>query len=210
MKDLSLVVLAAGLGTRFLPLTQTTPKSLLKVANKETIVYNLENASPFVNEIVIVVSYLGDEIKKRLGSSFRKIPIKYIDHTKLLGTADALLEAQNAISNQDFILIYGDDLYDESLFRVVCESPLAIAGQKNDRWQQFGVLKIEEGLLKEIIEKPKEYVGDLVNIGLYRLNKGIFSYLKTVKSSPRGELELTDLVTSFAKDYKIKVVEAEH
>jgi len=61
-------------------------------------------------------------------------------------------------------------------------------------------------LLKEIIEKPKEYVGNLINTGLYKFTSDVFEKLPLIEKSPRGEYELTDVISLLAKDKKVKVV----
>jgi dTDP-glucose pyrophosphorylase len=80
-----------------------------------------------------------------------------------------------------------------------------VAGLKNDHPESFGVL-IEDGeFLKEIIEKPKEFVGDLINISLYKFTPQIFEKVFKIEKSQRGEYEVTDAISLLAKEKKVKI-----
>ena len=81
-----------------------------------------------------------------------------------------------------------------------------IAGLSHEEPQSYGVLEVDEkGLLRGIVEKPKEYVGNLINTGLYKFTSDVFKYLDQISLSPRGEYELTDVVDILAKKGKMKV-----
>lgn len=207
-KNLSLVVLAAGKGTRFLPLTTTTPKPLLKIAGKSPIEYTFEAVFDHINEIVLVVGYLADEFKQFFGADYKGIPIKYVEQTEQRGTAHAVNSAKEAISNDRFLLVYGDDLYDTQVFESIWDKNLAVVGMFEENWQNFGILKPKgDNLLEEIVEKPQGFISNLANIGVYLLNKDIFKYFDKVEDSVRGELEFTDMMTQFAKEHDIYLIE---
>lgn len=207
-KKLSLVILAAGKGTRFLPLTAATPKPLLKVAGKAPLEYTIESLLPSINELILVVGYLKEKFVQYFGDSYKGVPIKYVEQTEQRGTAHALITAGEVISNERFILTYGDDLYEKQVFENLLDQNLAVVGMIEENWQSFGVLKVKNNnTLDEIVEKPQTFVGNLVNIGVYLLSKQIFSYKSQVTESIRGELELTDLVSFFARENEINVVE---
>lgn len=204
----TLVILAAGKGTRFLPLTQTTPKPLLKIGNVPAIQYSIEAALPLINEIIFVVGYLADKFKDHFGEEFKGLPVKYIEQTEQLGTGHAVFSARDQVKSDSFLLLYGDDLYEPEIITKLFDYDNAILGKKQENWQSFGVLQTnQEGYLGQIIEKPQGFVGDLVNIGAYLLSKDIFNYFDKIEKSVRGEFEFTDMVTLFAKDHNLKVVE---
>lgn len=204
----TLVILAAGKGTRFLPLTQTTPKPLLKIGNVPAIQYSIEAALPLINEIIFVVGYLADKFKDHFGEEFKGLPVKYIEQTEQLGTGHAVFSARDQVKGDSFLLLYGDDLYEPEIITKLFDYDNAILGKKQENWQSFGVLQTnQEGYLGQIIEKPQGFVGDLVNIGAYLLSKDIFNYFDKIEKSVRGEFEFTDMVTLFAKDHNLKVVE---
>lgn len=208
MPKSTLIILAGGKGARFHPLTITTPKPLIKIAGKSSLEWDLDSALPFVNEIVIVVGYLDKKIIESFGNSYKGIPLKYVVQDEQLGTGHALTLAETAVTNEDIFIAYGDDLYDPDLFLKIKDKKYATIGKKEANWQNFGVFHLKDGkYLSEIIEKPKEFVGDLVNIGLYKLSKDIFSYFEKIGKSIRGEYEFTDMVTLYAKDHLVEVVD---
>lgn len=237
MGKTTLVILAAGKGTRFLPLTQTTPKPLLKIGNIPAIQYSIEAALPYITEIVFVVGFLATKFKEHFGEEFKGVPVKYIEQIEQLGTAHAVYSVKDFVQADNFLLLYGDDLYEQEIISKLFEYDKgtlkaslkgdlsssaynskavessaynAILGKKEENWQSFGVLqKTSDGFLDQIIEKPQGFVGDLVNIGAYLLSKDIFNYFEKIEKSVRGEFEFTDMVSLYAKDQKIKVVECD-
>ncbi len=209
MQKISAVILAAGKGTRFLPLTVTTPKPLIKVAGKPAIEYNMEAMAPFVDQFIIVVGYLKEKFISHFGDSFLGVPITFIEQKEQKGTADALIAAQSSIKNESFFLIYGDDLYDPDFFKLLSEKQDAAIGQKEDNWKNFGIFQLKEGsTLEKIVEKPEIYIGNLANIGVYRFNKTIFEYVSHVQESIRGEYEVTDLVSAYCQKNPVEIIEA--
>ncbi len=210
MKNRSAVILAAGKGTRLEPLTITTPKPLIRVAGKSILLHNMETLAPYVSEFVLVIGYMAGDILGEIGETFQGIPIKYVVQEHQSGTGDALHAAQEAISHDRFFMIYGDDIYDPEIIKAMSEEECGIVGKVSENWSQFGVLKVkEDGMLQGIIEKPSEFVGNLVNIGVYAFNKSIFNYFDNVPLSVRGEYELTDIVTRYCAENAMKVVPTE-
>ena len=82
-----------------------------------------------------------------------------------------------------------------------------VAGLIHENPEKYGVLITEGDLLKEIIEKPKEYVGNLINTGLYKFTSDVFKKLPLIEKSLRGEYELTDVLSLLAEEGKVKVIE---
>ena len=104
------VILAAGKSTRTYPLTLTKPKPLLKVANRTLLEHNLDNLTGFIDEVIIVVGYKKNLIKKFLGGRYKSIKIKYAEQKQQLGTAHALSVAEPYIRGR-FVLMAGDNIY---------------------------------------------------------------------------------------------------
>ena len=202
------VILAAGKSTRTYPLTLAKPKPLLKVAGKTIIEHNLDQLVGLVNEIYIVVGYKAEMIEEFVGNKFKGINIKYIAQEKPLGNADALMKVKKDIKGK-FILMFGDDLYSKKDIRKLLKYDNAILAQKVENPEQFGVLKIKDGVFIKIVEKPKIFISDLVNIGCFSFTKDIFAVLKKIKLSKRNEYELPDAYNLLAKEKKIKVVTVE-
>jgi len=199
------VILAAGKSTRTHPLTLTRPKPLLRAANKTLLEHNLENLSGIADEAIIVIGYRKDMIKKYIGSKYKGMKIKYAEQRRQLGTGNALLEVEKYVKG-DFVLLYGDDIYSKRDFKNILRNKYSILVRKVENPSAFGVVIEKNNILTGIIEKPKKFVSNLVSTGLYRLDKGIFSMIKKLKKSKRGEYELTDAIENLAEKEKIYCV----
>ena len=99
------VILAAGLGLRFRPLTETRPKPLLKILDKSILEHNLDQLDGLVKEVILVVGYLQEKIKRVLGSKYKTLKIRYIFQKKPLGTADAAKKALPFLKEKFLLLI---------------------------------------------------------------------------------------------------------
>ena len=201
------VILAAGKSTRTYPLTLTKPKPLLKVANKTLLEHNLENLKDFVDEVIIVVGYKKYMIKKHIGNKYKNLKIKYAEQKQQLGTGNALLAAEKYIKN-DFLSLYGDDIYSKVDFRNVIKNKYSILTKKVSNPKSFGVVVQKNNILLRIVEKPEKFVSNLVNTGLYKLDEKIFPVIKILKKSKRGEYELTDAINELGKFKKIHCIQS--
>ncbi|MFH1049039.1 MAG: bifunctional sugar-1-phosphate nucleotidylyltransferase/acetyltransferase [Patescibacteria group bacterium] len=191
------VILAAGNSTRLYPLTLTKPKPLLKVAGKTILEHNLTQLEDLAGEVIIVIGYKEEIIKKYAGDSFGKMKISYIEEKERLGTAHALGMAEGKVKG-NFIVLNGDDLYSKKDIENCLKHKNCVLAKKIEDPSRFGVLLLEGGKVKKIVEKPKEFVSDLANTGLYVLSEEIFAAIKNVKKSSRNEYELTDAVSELA------------
>jgi bifunctional UDP-N-acetylglucosamine pyrophosphorylase/glucosamine-1-phosphate N-acetyltransferase len=207
IKHFQAVILAAGESTRSYPLTLTKPKPLLKIAGKTIIEHNLEQLKDIADEVFLVVGFKEEMIKKYLGSYFGKMKINYLSQSQRLGTAHALGIAESRIKSR-FIVMYGDDLYSKQDIKKCLNHKNCILAQKRKDLNRFGVLLLQGKKVKKIIEKPKNFLSDLANCGLYVFDKEIFSILKSIKKSNRNEYELTDAVNILAKKQEINYEEA--
>lgn len=210
-----IVIGAAGRGTRFKELTREQPKILIPINGKPYLYYILQavEAAGFT-EIVLVVGYQAEKIVAFLASYPNRITIKLVNQYEKLGaekygTACLLECVQEQMGQDNFVLLYGDNLYSSrDLHRFILEdNNNYIAGYPVTDYKKYGILLSDgDNYLKEIIEKPQAPVGNLANCGLYKFNNEIFKYLKKIKKSPRGEYELTDAISLLAKKRKVKVV----
>jgi len=207
---MKVVIMAAGKGTRMLPLTKTIPKVLVEVNGKPFLYYVLKSLQKAgYKEFGLIVGYKKEKIESFLKEY--KFKAKLIDQPQQLGTGHAVLQAREWVGKDDFIVCSGDNLYDiNDLKKVKKKDPFHyLLGLEVDEWQKYGVLIAEDGFLKEIQEKPPKFVGSLINIALYKLKPEIFPILEKLRPSPRGEIELTDALNILAKENKVKVVEGE-
>ena len=185
------VILAAGKGTRMLPLTENRPKPLLKIANKTILEHNLEQMEGLVDEAIIVVGYKKEMIKELIGDCYKNIKIKYVEQKETLGTGHALETASELLEDK-FLVLCGDDLYfKEDLQKVVLKNQCILL-KESDVPENFGVVLTENGIVVRVEEKPQNPKSNLVNTGLYLLNKDIFGI--QLKKTERGEFELTDYI----------------
>src|SRR3989344_2122997 len=167
------VILAAGKGVRMLPLTLDKPKTLIEINEKPFLMHLLErlyNAGFEDKDIAIVVGYKGEKIEEFLDE--HNLAITVIAQQALLGTGDAVYHARAFVDEEDFIVLGGDNLFSaDDLLRIQKEDESCyVAGWKVEDPSRYGVLVCKGDVLQEIIEKPKEFVGDLINAGLYKFN----------------------------------------
>jgi len=196
------VILAAGKSTRTFPLTVTRPKQLLTVANKTLFEYTMDAIEGLVDEAIVVVGYKKEMIIERFGNRYKKIKLTYVEQKEQQGTGHALLQAEPHIKDR-FLLMYGDDIYSRKDVQSCLKHKYSILSRKVSDPERFGVLETEGKRLIRIVEKPKKFISNLVNNGLYVLDKSVFQ-LKLNKTE-RGELEATDYVTELAKKQGVHV-----
>jgi len=205
------VIAAAGQGTRMKQLTENKSKHLIEVNEKPFLAYLMDNLiKAGYTDITLVVGYesgLMEQFLKDYGYNAKVINQFEIlgPKEKIYGTACPLMCVKDI--EEQFIYLVGDNFYsvDDLKAMNVEDNFNYVAGLKNDHPESFGVL-IEDGeFLKEIIEKPKEFVGDLINISLYKFTPQIFEKVFKIEKSQRGEYEVTDAISLLAKEKKVKI-----
>ena len=215
------VILAAGLGSRLSPLTYYRPKHILPLCGLPLIINQLLCLKEVgIRSIFIVKHYKGDMLKRvieKFEDILKGLEICFVDQNETKGTAHALKVVDGYV-NDEFLLIYGDiTLTNCILYRFIKESKngddhgAAIAAvEVNDPWN-YGVLKVKDGFLVGLVEKPRkgEEPSNLINAGLYYFkDTRVFEYVRKTKVNPiRGEYELTDTIQLMVNDgVKVKVV----
>ncbi len=213
------VIPVAGNGTRMFPLGVTTPKALMRILNKPLITWTLEAlAENHIEEAVIVLSggKFGQLIQNYIEQSIIEpgsLPIKihFVTQEQQLGTAHVIQQAQPFIGeNEQFVFVYGDDLYGPKNIASVIASPtLAVVGTYVSDPEKWGIFQTNEAMnLVKVVEKPQEFVGDLANIGCMKLDSSIFKLYDQLKISIRGEYEITDSLQLMAQQVPIAVLPA--
>lgn len=202
------ILMCAGKATRLMPLTMNLPKSLLEIKDKSLIEHTLETLSGIVNEVIIVVGYLKEKIINQIGHSYADIKINYVIQEEICGTGRAVYDCRDFFRKGDkFLVLNGDDLYAKKDILNLLKNTLGLLSSIVEDPSRYGVLKKDENNhLSKIVEKPKTWVGNDINIGCYLLNYEIFEILKTTKPSERGEIELTSAVAELAELQKLIVV----
>ena len=208
------IILSAGEGSRMRPLTLTKPKTMLPVAGKPIIQYNIESLkNNGITDILLIVRYKEEIVRNYFGDgSDFGVNISYKTQKDFLGTANAISYAKDFIDDS-IIVLNGDIILDEE---IICEMIEKYDGLTPDTLMlltevedpsAFGVVEIEDGNIKSIVEKPKreEAPSNLVNAGIYIFNEDIFDKIEKTEISQRGEYEITDSVSMQIQDNKAVV-----
>ncbi len=207
------IILVAGQSTRTFPLTVTRPKALLSVANKPLLSYLLDALVGKVQEVILVVHYKKEMLQEAFGAKYKNMILHYCFQKQTKGTGHAVLCAEHfvATDKEPFLVMVGDDFFDSRDIENLCQRQRAILVQAVEEPALYGVvLANKNNELVSIEEKPKHSKTKVVNTGAYIIDNGIFSFLKKIKKSKRGEYELTDAVQAYARKYPVCVVEAKN
>lgn len=209
------VIAAAGKGTRMLHLAIDKPKHLIKVNNRPFLYYvlsNLKNAG--VEKMILVVGHKKELMYEFANDYKNEFDMELIDQfevagTEKYGTAIPVACAGQAVKNENFLMIFGDNLYSPKDIRDVAQEDEFnyVSGFRHNHPEKYGVFLSEGEFLKDVIEKPKEFVSDLINTGLAKFTPEVFEAIDRVGISSRGEYELTDAIRFLAKDGKMKIKE---
>ncbi len=201
------VILAAGEGKRLRPLTDSLPKPMVRVGGTPILEYTLGILPQEVDEVVVVVGYLGDKVEKYFGNSFGGRRIVYAHQKEPKGPGDALVAARPFLKENHFLLLYGDDLYHPADIEVCMGDVPTVLVKEALHPERFGVCLVDgNDRLLGILEKRKNPPTNLVNIGAYFLNQEIFDVPTPVL--PNGELNLAEQIGNWAKRRLVRVVRA--
>ncbi|MFI5371905.1 MAG: glucose-1-phosphate thymidylyltransferase [Candidatus Eisenbacteria bacterium] len=215
------LILAGGRGTRLRPITHTSAKQLVPVANKPVLFYGLESIRDAgITQVGIVVSdpremlrpdhRTGEmvtvmvnsqaEIRAAVGDGSRfGVKVTYIEQESPLGLAHAVRISRDFMRDEPFVMYLGDNLIRDGITPFVREfererpdAQILLAHVKNP--QDFGVAELAGDRVVRLVEKPSRPKSDLALVGVYLFGPCVFEAVDAIKPSPRGELEITDAI----------------
>ena len=211
------LILAGGAGTRLRPITHTSAKQLVPIANKPILFYGIEDmVEAGIKEIGIIVGATGPEVMEAVGDGSRwGIDVTYITQDEPLGLAHCVLIARDFLADDDFVMYLGDNMLQQGLagftdrferartdaatLRLGDDGSSVPAAQillaKVDDPRQFGVAELaDDGDVLRLVEKPTEPPSDLALVGVYLFDRHVHDAVAAIEPSWRGELEITDAI----------------
>ncbi len=192
------VILAAGKGERLEPITHTRPKPFVPILDYPLILRNIEILRRYVDDIIIVINPEHKDYFKTIKN------IKIVEQSEGKGTASAL-RAVEGIINDEFLVLYGDIVFEEDAIKQILESNgnSILATQVKDPRNYGVIIHNADMKLIRIVEKPENPQSNLINAGIYKLDQNIFSFIDKLKPSVRGEYELTDAINEISENVKV-------
>jgi UDP-N-acetylglucosamine diphosphorylase / glucose-1-phosphate thymidylyltransferase / UDP-N-acetylgalactosamine diphosphorylase / glucosamine-1-phosphate N-acetyltransferase / galactosamine-1-phosphate N-acetyltransferase len=199
------VILAAGKGTRLRPLTETCPKPLVEVAGKPLLDHIVEAIPSSVDELIIVVGYLGDMIKAYCGEEFHGRKVTYVTQEEQNGTAKALWLCKDLIKGR-FLFLFADDIHGRQDLARATSFTRSLLVASVDNPEKFGiVVRNPDGTLGLMIEKPEHAPSNCASTGAMVLDDHIFEF--EPQTQVKDEFYLTEVIERYAQKYPIAVVE---
>src|SRR3954466_612220 len=202
METLKGLILSGGKGTRLRPITHTSAKQLVPVANKPVLFYGIEAmAQAGIEEVgIIIAPETGDEIREAAGDGARfGVQITYIVQDEPAGLAHAVLTAEPFLRDDPFVMYLGDNLLQGGIQDLVQafttnEPDALILLTPVPDPEHYGVAELDGDRVVALAEKPPEPRTDLALVGVYMFTGGIHDAARAIKPSARGELEITDAI----------------
>lgn len=197
------VVPAAGEGTRLRPLTADCPKGLVEIGSQPLLAHCFDRLVELpVEEIVVVIGYLGEQIRSEFGDAYEGIQITYVAQDQQSGLAHAIQQAEPRIDDS-FLVLNGDNVFGSGLQPVIerhqdtgADVTVLVEDGTREAATRTGVVVTgADGEVTGLVEKPADPPTTLITTGCYVLPAEFFSACRAVEPSERGELELPDVIT---------------
>jgi glucose-1-phosphate thymidylyltransferase len=202
MQALKGLILSGGKGTRLRPITHTSAKQLVPVANKPVLFYGIEAmAAAGIEQVgIIIAPETGAEIRDSVGDGHSfGVSVTYIEQPEPLGLAHAVLTAEPFLGADPFVMYLGDNLLQGGItdlvqaFRKSSPDALILLTPVPDP-ESYGVAELRDGQVVRLVEKPSQPRTDLALVGVYMFTAEIHRAAREISPSARGELEITDAI----------------
>ncbi|MEA2273085.1 MAG: glucose-phosphate thymidylyltransferase [Solirubrobacteraceae bacterium] len=202
MEDLKGLILSGGRGTRLRPITHTSAKQLVPVANKPVLFYGIEAMAQagIVDVGIIIAPETGDEIRTAVGDGSQfGVAVTYLVQDEPLGLAHAVLTAEPFLGAHPFVMYLGDNLLQGGIsdlvaaFRANEPDALILLTPVPDP-QNYGVAELDGDRVVRLVEKPANPATNLALVGVYMFTASVHEAAKAIEPSDRGELEITDAI----------------
>ena len=213
------IIPAAGLGTRFLPLTRAVPKEMLPIGAEPALQVIVDEAlEAGCDEVLVIISYAKELVRKYFSEDPQYASrIRWVYQEEQHGLGHAVLQCVSAIehseqsNNRTILILLGDAVISgcaaakEMAALSKANGGASIIGCEHvppEKVSRYGILKVEDGKVVDLVEKPsvEEAPSDLAIAGRYLLDARIFDFLKTQTSGKGGEIQLTDAIRRMVKE----------
>jgi glucose-1-phosphate thymidylyltransferase len=196
------LILSGGKGTRLRPITHTSAKQLVPVANKPVLFYGIQAmADAGIEQVgIIIAPETGDEIRTAAGDGSQfGVQLTYIVQDQPAGLAHAVLTAEPFLQDSAFVMYLGDNLLQGGISNLVqafhADQPDAlILLTKVSDPEHYGVAELRDGAVVRLVEKPERPATDLALVGVYMFRASVHDAARAITPSSRGELEITDAI----------------
>jgi glucose-1-phosphate thymidylyltransferase len=210
MQPMKGLILSGGKGTRLRPITHTSAKQLVPVANKPVLFYAIEAmADAGIDQVgVIIAPETGEEVRDAAGDGSRfGVELTYIVQDQPAGLAHAVLTAEPYLGDSPFVMYLGDNLLQGGIRDLVAsfrdqEPDALILLTQVPNPEAYGVAELSDGAVVRLLEKPREPHTDLALVGVYMFTSSVHAAAKAIEPSARGELEITDAIQRLVDDGK--------
>ncbi len=200
------LILSGGSGTRLRPLTYTSAKQLIPVANKPVLFYGIEHlVEAGVTDIGIVVGDTAGEIEEAVGDGSRwGARVDYIHQDAPHGLAHAVKISRDYLGDEPFVMYLGDNILRDGVEEFVrtfdgTANAQILAAQVPEP-ERFGVIELRGDRVVRVVEKPRDPPSDLALVGVYLFDHHVFGAIDTLEPSARGELEITEAIQKLIDD----------